>query len=88
LRTTRRGPRPRGEHPCLGAFRQALAREDLAALTLRGYENDVDDFLRWYGAAALEQLSVVDLMHYRQHLSRERDAKGDSPTPLSAYPPC
>jgi integrase/recombinase XerC len=75
LRTIRRGPGRQGEHPWLRAFRTALAREDLAALTRRGYESDVIDFLRWYGAAALERLSVVDLMHYRQHLSRERHAK-------------
>jgi hypothetical protein len=35
-------------------------------LTVRGYERDVGDFLRWYGAAALERLSVVDLVHYRE----------------------
>jgi site-specific recombinase XerD len=42
---------------------------------VRGYARDVGDFLRWYGAAALERLSVVDLVHYREHLIRERNAK-------------
>jgi hypothetical protein len=36
---------------------------------VRGYARDVGDFLRWYGAAALERLSVVDLVHYREHRS-------------------
>ncbi len=75
LRTIQRGAGRRGEHPWLRAFRNALAREDLAALTRRGYASDVADFLRWYGADALERLSVVDLLHYRQHLAKERDAK-------------
>ena len=75
LRTIRTGSRSPGDHPWLGAFRRALTREDLATLTVRGYARDVGDFLRWYGAAALERLSVVDLVHYRDHLIRERDAK-------------
>jgi site-specific recombinase XerD len=58
-----------------GRLPPALTREDLARLTVRGYERDVGDFLRWYGAAALVRLSVVDLVHYREHLIRERDAK-------------
>jgi site-specific recombinase XerD len=75
LRTIRTGSRSPGDHPWLGAFRRALTREDLATLTVSGYARDVGDFLRWYGAAALERLSVVDLVHYRDHLIRERDAK-------------
>ncbi len=39
MRTIRRGPGRQGEHPWLRAFRTALAREDLAALTRRGYES-------------------------------------------------
>jgi site-specific recombinase XerD len=75
LRTIRTGSRSPGDHPWLGAFRRALTREDLATLTVRGYARDVGDFLRWYGAAALERLSVVDLVRYRERLIRERDAK-------------
>jgi hypothetical protein len=38
LRKIRTGSRSPGDHPWLGAFRRALTREDLATLTVRGYE--------------------------------------------------
>ena len=69
--------RPRSkprEHPWLGLFLKALAREDLSAVTVRGYRSDVSTFLSWY-EAPLEQLTPSDLAHFRQHLSRDRAMK-------------
>ena len=68
-------PRQPAEHPWLAAFQKDLARQDLAALTVRGYGTDVADFLRWYGSTSLDRLSTVDIQHYRQHLTRDRAAK-------------
>ena len=67
-------PRARiqGEHPWKAEFVLALAREDLAPLTVRGYAGDVDMFLRGYAPNKLENLSGVDLIHYRQHLAGEK----------------
>jgi len=74
--TTLREIQPRariqGEHPWKAEFVLALAREDLAPLTVRGYAGDVDMFLRWYAPNKLENLSGVDLIHYRQHLAGEK----------------
>ena len=68
-------PPATGEHPWLTDFQKELARQDLAAVTVRGYGTDVADFLRWYGSAALDRLTRVDLLHYRQHLTKDRNAK-------------
>jgi len=75
LRKIQPPPSTRGEHPWLTAFQKELARQDLAAVTVRGYRTDVADFLRWYGSAALDRLTRVDLLHYRQHLTKDRNAK-------------
>jgi site-specific recombinase XerD len=74
LRKIRPGRNKFAEHPWLGLFLKALAREDLSAVTVRGYRSDLLTFLSWYGAP-LEQLAASDLAHFRQHLSRERGLK-------------
>jgi site-specific recombinase XerD len=74
LREIRPGRNKSAEHPWLGLFLKALAREDLSAVTVRGYRSDVATFLSWYGAP-LEQLAASDLAHFRQHLSRDRALK-------------
>lgn len=60
MRTIQRGPRRRGEHPWLRAFRMALAREDLAALSTTSVEPRDD-----YGSACMvndEPRDVADRM--------------------------
>ena len=61
-----------GDHPWVKEFVRALAREDLSPLTVRGYAQDVNRFLDWYKPNQLEELSAVDLIHYRQHLADEK----------------
>lgn len=74
LREIQPGRGKSGEHPWLTAFLKALGREDLAAVTVRGYGSDLAAFLSWY-EAPLEQLAPSDLAHFRQHLSRDRGMK-------------
>ena len=61
-------------------FVPALAREDLSPLTVRGYGHDLELFLDWYAPKKLENLSFVDLVHYRPHLA---DEKGLRPAGLN-----
>lgn len=66
-------PRPKsGAHPWVTAFLKALAREDLAAVTVRGYCSDLGLFIAWYSGHPIEKLRGSDLTHFRQHLSRDR----------------
>ena len=64
--------RIQGDHPWKAEFVRALAREDLSPLTVQGYAGDVGMFLRWYAPNKLENLSGIDLIHYRQHLAGEK----------------
>ena len=59
----------------MAAFLKALAREDLAAVTVRGYRSDLGLFLAWYAGHPLDKLTASDLAHFRQHLSRDRGLK-------------
>lgn len=69
-------PRPKArEYPWVAAFLRALAREDLAAVTVRGYRSDLGLFATWYDGHSLEKLTATDLAHFRQYLSRERALK-------------
>lgn len=70
--------RPRSGHPWVAAFLKALAREDLAAVTVRGYRSDLGLFAAWYGGQAIEELTASDLAHFRRHLSRDRALKPSS----------
>lgn len=63
------------EHPWVAAFLKALAREDVASVTVRGYRSDLGLFAAWYDGHAIEELTAIDLAHFRQHLSRDRDLK-------------
>jgi integrase/recombinase XerC len=56
-------------------FRRALSTEDLALTTVRAYWGDLNSFSRWYAPNALEALTAVDLISYRQHLSEERSLR-------------
>ena len=42
------------------------------AAHLRGHIGDVDMLLRWYTPNKLENLSGVDLIHFRKHLAGEK----------------
>jgi len=59
----------------VAAFLKALAREDLASVTVRGYRSDLSLFATWYEGYPLEKLTASDLAHFRQYLSRERSMK-------------
>jgi site-specific recombinase XerD len=37
-------------------------------MTVRGYESDLQSFLRWYESRVLEQLTIADVMNYWRHL--------------------
>jgi len=63
------------EHPWITAFLRALGREDVAAVTVRGYQRDLGVFAAWYTGHPIEKLTASDLIHFRQHLSRERALK-------------
>jgi site-specific recombinase XerD len=70
-------PRPSKsmDHPWVAAFLKALAREDLAAVTVRGYRSDLGLFAAWYDGYPLEKLTASDLAQFRHYLSRERAMK-------------
>jgi hypothetical protein len=70
-------PRPpkSTDHPWVAAFLKALAREDLAAVTVRGYRSDLGLFATWYDGYPLEKLTASDLAQFRHYLSRERAMK-------------
>jgi site-specific recombinase XerD len=69
-------PRPKsGDHPWLAAFLKALAREDIASVTVRGYRSDLGLFAVWYDGHPMEKLTASDLAHFRQYLSRDRALK-------------
>jgi site-specific recombinase XerD len=70
----RRRPKP-PEHPWVTAFLRALGREDVAAVTVRGYRSDLGVFAAWYEGHPMEKLTASDLAHFRQHLSRDRALK-------------
>jgi len=36
------------DHPWLAGFLKQLRQEDLSPMTVRGYESDLQSFLRWY----------------------------------------
>jgi site-specific recombinase XerD len=63
------------EHPWLTAFLKALAREDVASVTVRGYHSDLGQFAVWYDGQPIEKLTASDLAHFRQYLSRDRSMK-------------
>jgi len=57
----------------MAPFLTSLARDDLAAATLRGYRYDLRHFVAWRGsvqdgALAIESLAAYDLIAYRQHM--------------------
>src|SRR5512146_2400391 len=64
-----------GDHPWLAAFLKALAREDVAPVTVRGYRSDLGLFAAWYEGHPIEKLTASDLAHFRQYLSRDRALK-------------
>ena len=62
-----------GEPAWMAPFLTSLARDDLAAATLRGYRYDLRHFVAWRGtvqdgALAIENLAAYDLIAYRQHM--------------------
>jgi integrase/recombinase XerC len=64
----------------LAAFLERLHRDDLAPATIRGYQYDLTQFVQWWqqaksSAGRLEQLSPLDLIHYRQYLLTVRSLK-------------
>src|SRR4051794_2616316 len=63
------------EHPWVTTFLKALGREDVAAVTVRGYKSDLGVFAAWYKNHPIEKLTASDLIHFRQHLSRDRALK-------------
>jgi integrase/recombinase XerC len=64
-----------GDHPWVASFLKALAREDIASVTVRGYRSDLGLFAAWYDGHPIEKLTASDLAHFRQYLSRERAMK-------------
>jgi len=38
-------------------------------MTVRGYQSDLQLFLRWYESPALERLSVLDVRNYQRQLA-------------------
>jgi len=72
LREIQPPARIQGDHPWKAEFVRTLAREDLSPLTVCGYAGDVELFLRWYAPNKLENLSRIDLVHYRKHLAGEK----------------
>ena len=57
------------------SFLRALAREDLASVTVRGYRSDLSLFAAWYDGHPIEKLTASDLAHFRQYLSGDRSMK-------------
>jgi len=56
-----------------GALLASLARDDLAAATLRGYRCDLRNFFKWHqsvqdGGFAIKGLAEYELIAYRQHM--------------------
>lgn len=75
LREIQPGRAKSQEHPWVAAFLKALAREDLASVTVRGYRSGLRLFAAWYDGHPIEKLTASDLAHFRQFLSRERAMK-------------
>jgi len=69
LRAIQPATRNPGDHAWLVAFLKQLRREDLSPMTVRGYQSDLQLFLRWYASPALEKLTAVDIMNYHRHLT-------------------
>jgi integrase/recombinase XerC len=59
----------------VAAFLRSLAREDVSAVTVRGYRSDLGVFAAWYDGHPIENLTASDLAHFRQYLSRDRAMK-------------
>jgi site-specific recombinase XerD len=58
----------------LEAFTEAMKREDLSPVTVRGYVSDLEMFFAWLKQSrgvklGLDQISTIDLINYRQHLT-------------------
>ena len=75
MRAIQRAAQKPGDHPWLAGFLKQLRREDLSPMTVRGYQSDLQLFLRWYAFRALEKLSAVEVMNYRRHLAGEGGLK-------------
>jgi site-specific recombinase XerD len=60
-----------GAHDWVTAFLKVLAREDLAAVTVRGYRSDLRLFIAWYDNYPIENLRGSDLTHFSLYLSRD-----------------
>jgi site-specific recombinase XerD len=75
LREIQRPPAKSGYHPWIASFLKALAREDIAPVTVRGYRSDLGLFVAWYDGHPIEKLTASDLAHFRQYLSRDRTMK-------------
>jgi site-specific recombinase XerD len=75
LRAIQPAAQKTGDHPWLAGFLTQLRREDLSPMTVRGYQSDLQLFLRWYESPALEQLSALDVMNYRHHLAGKSGLK-------------
>ena len=66
-------PRPKSkDHSWVAAFLRSLAREDVSAVTVRGYRSDLGVLAAWYDGHPIENLTASDLAHFRQYLSRDR----------------
>jgi site-specific recombinase XerD len=59
----------------VAAFLKALGREDIASVTVRGYQSDLRLFAAWYDGHPFEKLTASDLAHFRQYLMRERNMR-------------
>src|SRR5581483_9663332 len=64
--------------PLFDDFGQSLQRQDLSAVTARGYRHDLDRFRAWIeqsrgaadGTVPIARITAVELINYRQHLVR------------------
>jgi site-specific recombinase XerD len=69
-------PRSKSGDPVwIASFLKALAREDVAPVTVRGYRSDLGVFAAWYDGHPIEKLTASDLAHFRQYLIRDRAMK-------------
>ena len=69
--------------PCLSQFKKKLQQQDLSQVTIRGYLDDLNYFLRWlktlYGRSVeLKKINSADLRAYRQELVTIKRQKATS----------
>jgi len=75
LREIQQRPANSGDQFWIASFLKALSREDVAAVTVRGYRSDLGLFAAWYDGHPIEKLTANDLAHFRQYLRRDRAMK-------------